>query len=68
MDIANISKLSTSIAETGTKRDVDIAILKRAQQIESSTATQLIDAISPVQVSTGANLPAHLGNNINTTA
>jgi hypothetical protein len=68
MDVTGIGRLSTSIAETGTKQEVDIAILKRAQQIESSTATQLIEAIQPSQTVTGSNLPPHLGNNINTTA
>ena len=66
MDVSSIAKLSTSIADTGTKQEVDIAILKRAQQIESSTATQLIDAIKATP--TVQNLPANLGNTINTTA
>ncbi|MES2295614.1 MAG: YjfB family protein [Pseudomonadota bacterium] len=66
MDITGLGKLSTSIAETGTKQEVDIAILKRAQQIESSTATQLIEAIQPLPAT--PNLPAHLGSKINTTA
>lgn len=66
MEISAIARLATSIAETGNKQEVGIAVLKRAQDIESAAATQLIDAIkvaSPVQ-----NLPAHLGNKINTTA
>jgi hypothetical protein len=54
------------MAETGTKQEVDIAILKKAQDIEISTATQMIDAIQAVP--TVKNLPAHLGNSINTTA
>jgi hypothetical protein len=66
MDILGIAKLATSIAETGTKQEVGIAVLKRAQQIESATATQLIDAIKGVP--TVQNLPANLGNTINTTA
>ncbi|MES2127180.1 MAG: YjfB family protein [Pseudomonadota bacterium] len=66
MDVAGIAKLSTSIAETGTKQEVDIAILKRAQQIESSSATQLIDALKAVPQP--QNLPPHLGNSVNTTA
>jgi site-specific recombinase XerC len=65
MDVS-LSNLSTSIAETGTRQDVGLAVLKRAQDIETSTATQLLDAIQPVR--TVQNLPAHLGNNINTTA
>jgi hypothetical protein len=61
-----MSKLATSIADSGTRQDVDLELLKRAQQIESATATQLLEAIQPAQ--TVQNLPAHLGNKINTTA
>ncbi|MES2756853.1 MAG: YjfB family protein [Pseudomonadota bacterium] len=61
-----MAKLATSIAETGSKQEVGIAVLKKAQQIESATATQLIDAIKSVP--TVQNLPAHLGSKINTTA
>lgn len=63
MDVTAMAKLASSIAETGTKQEVGIAVLKKAQDIESATATQLIDAIQPVP-----NLPAHLGNTINTKA
>ncbi|GAB3415746.1 YjfB family protein [Massilia agilis] len=66
MDISGIASGATSIAETGTKQEVDIAVLKRAQEIESSTATQLLDAIKSTP--TVQNLPAHLGKNVNTTA
>jgi len=65
MDVSSIAKLSTSIAETGQRQEVSLAVLKKAQQIQASTATQLLDALPSVQ---GANLPAHLGNKINTTA
>ena len=66
MDVTGLAKLATSMAETGTKQEVDIAILKKAQQIESSVATQLIDSVKSVP--TVQNLPAHLGNTINTSA
>lgn len=66
MDVAGIAKLSASIAETGTREDVQMAVLKRAQQIEGATATQLIDALKSVP--TVPNLPPNLGNTINTTA
>jgi hypothetical protein len=66
MDVTGIAKLATSMAETGTKQEVDIAILKKAQQIETSTATQMIDAVKAIP--TVQNLPDHLGNTINTTA
>ena len=66
MDVTGIAKLATSVAETGNKQEVGIAVLKRAQQIESAAALQLIDAIKSVP--TVQNLPPNLGNNINTTA
>lgn len=66
MDVTGIAKLATSIAETGTRQEVGIAVLKRAQDIASATATQLIEAIQPPP--TAQNLPAHLGTKVNTTA
>ncbi|VXB26618.1 YjfB family protein [Massilia sp. 9I] len=65
MDVSSIAKLSTSIAETGNRQEVSLAVFKKAQQIQEATATQLLDALPAVQ---SANLPAHLGNKINTTA
>jgi hypothetical protein len=63
MDVTGLAKLATSVAETGTQQEVGIAVLKRAQEIESSVATQLIDSVKSVP-----NLPSHLGNTINTSA
>ena len=66
MDAMNIARLSTSIAETGIKNEVGLNVLKKAQDIQASTAEQLLGAVTPMP---GAhNLPAHLGNTINTTA
>ncbi len=66
MDVSGIARLATSMAETGTRQEIDIAMLKKAQDIQISTATQLLSAIQPVP--TAQNLPAHLGNTINTKA
>jgi hypothetical protein len=63
MDISGIAKLATSIAETGNRQEVGLAVLKRAQEMQLSAASQLLSAIPAPQ-----NLPAHLGNHINTTA
>ena len=66
MDVSGIAKLATSLADTGNRQEVGIAVLKRAQQVEQAVASQMIDALqaaAPAQ-----NLPAHLGKNINTTA
>lgn len=66
MDAMSIAKLSTSIAETGTKDAVGMAMVKKSQDIAASTAAQLLDGVTPMPGA--ASLPAHLGNRINTTA
>ncbi len=66
MDITSIAGASSSMAETGIKQEVGIAMLKKAQDIDKASAAALIQALpspSPAQ-----NLPANLGNTINTTA
>jgi hypothetical protein len=66
MDVMGIAKLATSIADTGTRQEVGIAMLKRAQDIQASTATQLLEAVQ--SAAPAQNLPSHLGKNVNTTA
>jgi hypothetical protein len=66
MDAMSIAKLSTSIAETGTKDAVGLAMAKKTQDIAASTAAQLLDGVTPMP--SAPNLPSHLGNSINTTA
>lgn len=66
MDVSSIARLATSMAETGVKQEVGVTMLKKAQDIQASTATALLSAIPPVPKA--ANLPSNLGNSINTTA
>lgn len=66
MDVSGIAQLSTTIADTGTKQAVGVAVLKKAQDIQASSAAALIEAIPPVP--SAPNLPSHLGNTINTKA
>lgn len=66
MDVSKIGQLATSIAETGTRQEVGIAVFKKAQEVQAATATQLIDALKATP--TVQNLPPHLGTKINTTA
>lgn len=66
MDAMSIARLSTSIAETGTREDASMAMLKKVQDVQVSTANQLLDAVTPMP--SAPKLPAHLGNTINTTA
>ena len=65
MDVTSIASLATSMAETGNRQEIGIAVLKRAQDIAMASATQLLEALPAPQ---SAKLPAHLGNTINTRA
>jgi hypothetical protein len=66
MDVTGIAKAASTIAETGTRHEAGMAVLKRAMEIDTATATQLIDAIKSTPVV--HNLPPHLGTKIDTTA
>ena len=66
MDAVGIAKLATSIADTGTRQDVAIAVLKKSQDIQAASATQMLEAVQ--SASPAQNLPSHLGNHVNTTA
>ena len=66
MDVSSIAQAATSIAETGTKQAVGLAVLKKAQDIQASSAQALIEAIPPAP--SAPRLPSNLGNTINTTA
>ena len=66
MDVLAIAKLSTTIAETGNKQEVALTMLKKQQDMQKSMATQILDTIAPPP--SVQNLPAHLGNTINTKA
>lgn len=66
MDVTNIARLATSLAETGNRQEVGTAVLKRALDIEKTSAAQLIQSLEAVPQA--QSLPAHLGNTINTKA
>ena len=66
MDVLAIAKLSSTIAETGTKEDVSTTMLKKQQDMQKQHMSQLLEGIQAPQPA--QNLPAHLGNKINTTA
>lgn len=65
MDVNGISRLASSVAETGLKQEASFAMLKKAMRIESESAAALLETVQPVQK---VSLPAHLGRNVNTTA
>lgn len=63
MDVSRIASLATQLSSQKTDAEVGYAVLKKAINIQANSAIALINAIPSVQ-----NLPAHLGQNINTTA
>lgn len=66
MDITEIADLSSTMASVGLNQSVSIAMLKKANDVQAESAASLIQAIPTVNST--QNLPAHLGQNINTTA
>ncbi len=68
MDISSSSSVATT-ASLSTQ--IDVAVLKRAQQSEAQSALALINAIPQhpsATTPTAANLPPNLGQTINVTA
>jgi hypothetical protein len=64
MDVGNIASVATSLTQQQTTDAVGVLVLKKAMQIQADSAVALIEAL-PTPTS---SLPAHLGQNVNTTA
>ena len=64
MDVSQIASLATSLSQAKFESDLQVAALKKALDITSTSAEALISTIA----TPSANLPSHLGQNINTTA
>jgi hypothetical protein len=64
MDITGIAAAASSLAQTNTTNAVQMAVLKKALDIESQSAMQLIEAAAQVVY----NNPPNLGNNIDVLA
>lgn len=65
MEINGIVNLATAMAAERNTQAVELAVLRKAMDVQSSSATALLDAIPSVPP---VNLPAHLGQNIDTVA
>lgn len=65
MEVTTIAQLATTMATTATSEAVGTAVLKKAIDIQASSAAALLETLPPV---TGVNLPPHLGQHVNTTA
>jgi hypothetical protein len=64
MDVDNIASVATGLTQQATVGAVGVLVLKKAMQIQADSAAALIEALP----APSSNLPAHLGQNINTTA
>lgn len=67
MDISSAATVN-SLSGQAVGQSVENEVLKKALENQKQTATQLINAVPQPQKSSSANLPQHLGQNINTTA
>jgi hypothetical protein len=63
VDTLAIAGLATNLSTSELADRASVAVLKKALDIQAANAAALIDALPPVP-----NLPAHLGQNIDTTA
>jgi hypothetical protein len=59
MDIASVAGMSTAMTQQQTNAQASILVLKKAMEIESSNALQLLQALPQA-----ASNPPNLGNNI----
>ena len=66
MSVSSIASLSTALATTQTNQEIGVAVLKKSMDIASNSASELLATI-PAEPS-AVNLPANLGQNINTVA
>ena len=64
MDVSGIAAVATDLSQSRTAAAVQIAVLKKAMDIQGQGAMQLIQAASQVIT----NNPANLGNRIDTFA
>ena len=65
MDVTAIAKLSTALSETRQSQEIGTTVLKKSLDLAASNPAALIASV-PAPAS--SRLPAHLGNNVNTTA
>ena len=59
MDVTTLTALATQLATTTTQQAAQIAVLRKAMDLQGQGAMQLVNAATQ-----GFNNPAHLGNGI----
>ena len=63
MDIAGIAAVASQISQQRTAQAVDVAVMKKAMDLQQNTVSTLIASVTPASA-----LPPHLGQNVNTVA
>ena len=64
MDVSAIAATATEMSQARTAASIQVAVLKKAMDIQAQGALQLIQAAAQV----GSNNPPHLGNQVDTQA
>ena len=64
MDVNSIANLATNMAQERTSQAVGVAVLKKALDVQASSAMALIAALPP----TPQSLPPNLGQSVNVAA
>ncbi|MFZ6847810.1 YjfB family protein [Undibacterium sp. RuRC25W] len=71
MSVTGIAEVATTLAQVGTSQAVNIAVLKKANELQTENATALIAAIpttAPTANAPTSNLPPHLGRHVDVVA
>ena len=63
MEVKTIAHLASTMASVDTAQAVDLAVAKKAMEVQASSAAAMLEALPPAP-----QLPPHLGRTINTTA
>ncbi|HYD81685.1 MAG TPA: YjfB family protein [Paucimonas sp.] len=68
MEVGSIASIATRMSEERTSQAIGIAVLKKALDAERASAAVLLQAVAQTPAAGSANLPSHLGQNINIVA
>jgi hypothetical protein len=67
MDISSASSVSTFSGQS-IGNSVENEVMRKAQQVQEQSAAARSDSAEPATKAASANMPSHLGQNVNTTA
>lgn len=68
MEVNSIAALATDMSNERLQQAVGIAVLRKALDAQQASAAILLDAVAQSSPARTVNLPAHLGQNVDTTA